>query len=169
MNRKAALIAPLLIVVAVSVLVMPTVACWDKTPPVIEAVYQQPTKDNVHPDDKVEVYANVTDKPCGCGVKQVLLNYTNDNGTWTIVDMTNLEGKVWNATIPAFPYCTNVTYVIIAEDYFHNSITTEKMGYEYKYHVIPEFPTWTSMLIILIMLTVATAIYKRRLLKTTTH
>ena len=169
MNRKASLIAPLLMVVAVSVFVMPAFTCGDKTPPVIEAVYQQPAKDNVHPSDKVEVYANVTDNPCGSGLKQVTLNYTNGNGTWITAVMTNLEGKVWNATIPAFPYCTNVTYVIIAEDKAYNTVTTEEMGYEYKYHVIPEFPTWISMLIILAMLTVATAIYKRRLLKTSIH
>jgi len=36
-------------------------------------------------------------------------------------------------------------------------------------NIIPEFPTWTSMLLILIVLTVATAIYKRRLPKTPTH
>jgi parallel beta-helix repeat protein len=35
--------------------------------------------------------------------------------------------------------------------------------------VVPEFPTWTSMLLILILLTVATAFYKRRLLKTPIH
>ena len=33
----------------------------------------------------------------------------------------------------------------------------------------PEFPTWTSLLLILIVLTVTIAIYKRRLLKTPTH
>jgi parallel beta-helix repeat protein len=35
--------------------------------------------------------------------------------------------------------------------------------------IVPEFPTWTSTLLILIMLTVAIAIYKRRLLKTPIH
>jgi len=35
--------------------------------------------------------------------------------------------------------------------------------------LVPEFPTWTSMLLILIGLTVAIAIYKRRLLKTPIH
>ena len=34
------------------------------------------------------------------------------------------------------------------------------------YPIVPEFSTWTSMLLILIVLTVAIAIYKRRLLKT---
>ncbi len=37
---------------------------------------------------------------------------------------------------------------------------------EDNYLIAPEFPTWASMLPILIMLTVAVAIYKRRLLKT---
>jgi len=172
MNRKAVLIAPLIMVVAVSVLVMPAVTCWDNIPPVIEDVYQQPARDSVYSDDEVEVYANVTDNPCGSGVKDVTLiyAYTNSSGTWIkIIAMTNLEGNVWNATIPAFPYCTNITYVIMAEDKAHNSVTTEEMGYEYKYHVIPEFPTWISMLLILIALTVAIAVYKRRLLKSPTH
>ncbi len=37
------------------------------------------------------------------------------------------------------------------------------------YPLVPEFPTWTSMLLILIVLTVAIAIYKRRLIKTPIH
>ena len=37
------------------------------------------------------------------------------------------------------------------------------------YPLIPEFPTWTSMLPILIVLTVTVIIYKRRLLKTPIH
>jgi hypothetical protein len=86
------------------------------------------------------VYANVTDDLSG--VKQVILNYTytNSTGTWhgTVI-MDNLEGNLYNGTIPALPYCTNVTYMIIAEDNFNNIITTEEMGQEYKYHVIPEF------------------------------
>jgi len=35
--------------------------------------------------------------------------------------------------------------------------------------IVPEFPTWTSMLLTLILLTVVIAIYKRRLLKTPIH
>jgi hypothetical protein len=35
--------------------------------------------------------------------------------------------------------------------------------------IIPEFPTWTSMLLVLITLTVAIALYKRRLFKTPIH
>jgi len=40
---------------------------------------------------------------------------------------------------------------------------------EHKVEIVPEFPAWTSTLLILILLTVAIAIYKRRLLKTPIH
>jgi WD40 repeat protein len=112
----------------------------DKTPPLIENVHQQPANDSVYPEDEVMVYANVTDDLSG--VKQVILNYTytNSTGTWhgTVI-MDPLELDSYNGTIPRLPYCTNVTYVIIAEDNFNNIITTEEMGQKYKYHVIPEF------------------------------
>ena len=83
-----------------------------------------------------------------CRAKQVTLiyAYTNSSGTWIkVVDMTNLEGNVWNTTVPAFSYCTNITYVIITEDNANNTITTEEMGYEYHYHVIPEFSSFLLM------------------------
>ena len=139
----------------------------DTTPPNITDVSQTPPKNNVLPEDEVKINATVTDYVSK--VEKVTLNFTNGNGTWITVDMTNLGGNVWNATIPAFPYCTNVTYIVIAEDNANNTITTEEMEYECQYHVIPEFPTWTSMLLILIVLTVAIAIYKQRLLKTPIH
>ncbi|MCZ2809703.1 MAG: hypothetical protein O2V44_10150, partial [Candidatus Bathyarchaeota archaeon] len=138
----------------------------DTTPPNITAVSQTPLENNVMPEDEVTVNATVTDELSG--VKQVTLNYTNGDGTWVTVNMTNLEGNVWNATIPAFPQGTNVTYGIIAEDNVNNTITSEDLGYECQYIVIPEFPTWTPMLLTLIALTVAIAIYRRRL-KTPIH
>jgi parallel beta-helix repeat protein len=42
-------------------------------------------------------------------------------------------------------------------------------GNQDNYPIVPEFPTWTPMLIILSVVTVAMAIYKRRLLKTPVH
>jgi len=53
--------------------------------------------------------------------------------------------------------CSNSTHNYLYFTYDHS--TQEVV-------IIPEFPTWTSMLLILIMLTVASVIYKRRLLKT---
>jgi len=134
----------------------------DITPPVIENVHQQPANDSVYPEDEVMVYANVTDDLSG--VKQVILNYTytNSTGTWNgTVIMENLEGNLYNGTIPAFPYCTNVTYVIIAEDNLNNIITTEEMGQEYKYHVIPEFSP-QLLLPILVASTLLTMLIRKR-------
>jgi len=56
--------------------------------------------------------------------------------------------------------CSNSTHCYLYFTYNHS--TQEVM-------IVPEFPTWTSMLLILIVLSVATAIYKRRLLKTPIH
>jgi len=56
--------------------------------------------------------------------------------------------------------CSNSTHSYLYFTYNHS--TQEVM-------IVPEFPTWTSMLLILIVLSVAIAIYKRRLPKTPTH
>ena len=132
----------------------------DKVPPTIENVYQQPDEDNVYPDNRVEVYANVTDDLSE--VKQVILNYTTGNGTWFTIEMENLEGNLYNATIPAFPYCTNITYLIIAEDNANNTITTQEMGYEHQYHVIPELPSNTIIATFLILTTISLIFIKRK-------
>ena len=111
----------------------------DITPPNITGVSQSPPKENVLPGDEVKVNATVTDDVSG--VERVVLNYTNGNGTWVIAEMTELEANLWNATIPAFPYGTNVTYVILAEDNAGHTVTSEELGYEYQYQVVPEFPS----------------------------
>jgi len=91
----------------------------------------------------------------------VILNYTNNNGTWNIIDMTNIEG-VWTATIPAFPYGTNVTYVIIAEDDFNNIITSQEKGLEYEYSIIPEFSSPLIMLFFMLTTLLAAAVHRRK-------
>jgi hypothetical protein len=133
----------------------------DTTPPNITDVHQSPSSDSVYPEDEVKVNATVTDDLSG--VKQViLLYYTNSSGIWIGENMTKLEGDIWNATIPAFPYGTNVTYTISAEDNVGNTITTEEMEYEVQYEIIPEF----SPLIALPLFTIATLIaaiaYRKR-------
>jgi hypothetical protein len=113
----------------------------------------------VQPEDEVKVNATVTDIS---GVNQVTLNYTNGNGTWIAVDMTSLDGDVWNATIPAFPYCTNVTYTIMAEDKAGNTITTLELGYEYQYQVIPEFPSFLILPLFMIGTLLVVIVYKKK-------
>ncbi len=58
----------------------------------------------------------------------------------------------------------NGTHYIFVISYIHTTHLIEVRGTE----VVPEFPTWTPVLLMLMVLTVAIAIYKRRLLKTTT-
>lgn len=133
----------------------------DTTPPNITDISQEPPADNVLPDDEVKVNATITDDVSG--VKQAALNYTNGNETWIAVQMANIEGNVWSATIPAFPYGTNVTYTIIAEDNVGNSVTSEEKGYQCQYSVIPELQSLVvvPLLIVATMFTVA-ARRKRR-------
>jgi len=138
----------------------------DTTPPLIKDVYQQPTNTTVQPEDDVMVFANVTDDLSG--VKQVILNYTwtNSTGTWhgTVV-MDPLELDIYNGTIPRLPYCTNVTYVIIAEDNFNNTATADDLGF--KYHVIPEFSPQIVLPLLVTATLLAMLIRKRKLIRQT--
>jgi len=132
----------------------------DTVPPNITDVSQSP-EDNVLVEDIVKINATVTDVVSG--VEWVALNYTNGNGTWVIVEMTNLEGNVWNATIPSFPYGTNVTYTVIAEDKVNNTITTDELfGYQYQYQVIPEFPSFLILPLFMIATLLAVRIRRRK-------
>ena len=129
----------------------------DTIPPNITDVSQTPLENNVSPEDEVEINATITDDLSG--VKQVTLNYTNGNGTWITIDMTNPQGDIWTATIPAFPYCTNVTYIVIAEDNVGNIIATEET--EDQYHVIPEFPSSLVLPLFMIATLLAVIFYRR--------
>ncbi|UCD26684.1 MAG: hypothetical protein JSV75_00725, partial [Candidatus Bathyarchaeota archaeon] len=108
----------------------------DTTPPNITEVSQIPLENNVQPEDEVKVNATVTDDISG--VKQVILNYTNGNGTWITAGMTNLQGNIWNGLIPPFEHSTYVNYTIVAEDNVGHIITTDETN-AYQYQVIPEF------------------------------
>jgi hypothetical protein len=116
----------------------------DSTPPNAANVNQSPLDGYVTPDDKVKINVTVTDSLSG--VKNVYLNYTTNNQTWTRTTMTNLTGNVWNGTIQAFPEGTNVTYVIIAQDNADNIFRTGGFGYHSSYEIIPEFSTFAIIL-----------------------
>jgi hypothetical protein len=135
----------------------------DITPPNITNVSQNPPKNNVLPEDEVKINATVTDDLSEVKKVTLFYSYANSSGTWLrVVNMTNLEGNIWNATIPAFPYCTNVTYSIMAEDKAGNTITTLEMGYEYQYPVIPEFPTAIIMPLFMIATLMTIIVYKKK-------
>jgi parallel beta-helix repeat protein len=130
----------------------------DTTPPNITDVSQTPLENNVSPEEEVEINATITDDVSG--VNQVTLNYTNGNGTWITIGMTNLQGDIWTATIPAFPYCTNVTYIVIAEDNVGNIIMTEET--DDHYHVIPEFLSSLVFPLFMIATLLAVMVYRRK-------
>jgi len=133
----------------------------DTTPPDITNVMQMPLPNNVLPDSDVRV--NVTVIDILSEVVQVALNYTNGNGTWTFVNMANLEGDVWSGTIPKFDFCTWVNYTISAWDEVGNFNTSEEIyGYQHRYHVIPEFPSLVIFPLLMTAILLATLSYREK-------
>ena len=135
-------------------------AVKDITPPIIGNIVQQPPENSVHPEETVRIEVNVSDDQSG--VKSVALNYTQNESVWFILNMTNLEAGLFNATMPAMPYSTNVTYTIIAEDNANNVITTQELGREYRYIVIPEFSSTLSVILFLIASLSAVMTHRRK-------
>lgn len=117
----------------------------DATSPLITDVVQKPSNNSVTDEDIVEVNATIFDDLSG--VYRVTLAYTTGNGTWFNKVMMNIEGDIWNSEIPCFPYCTNMTYMIVAEDIVGNTRSTTELGYTLEYHVIPEFQPFIFVLL----------------------
>jgi len=127
-------------------------------------VSQNPPATYVTPTDVVSVNATITDSVST--VAQVSLNYTNGNGTWIAANMTNLQGNIWNSTIPQFPISTGVTYIITVFDNAGNTLTTQQLDYTFQYTTVPEF---TSLLIVFLLpmaTLLAVIIYKKKGVKT---
>jgi len=139
----------------------------DTTPPDITSVSQYPPDDSVLPYDRVEVNATITDN--FSGTSMVICNYTTNNGTWFSVEMAPLEGNIWNATIPGFPYCTTVNYTIIAEDNVGNRITSEELAYALQYHVVPEFPSYIALLLLMAAPLIMLALHRSKRIRTKEH
>ncbi len=115
-------------------------------------------------ENGAKINATVTDLVSG--VKSVALNYTDGNGVWFVSSMTFLEGDIWNGTLPEFAHGTNVTYVIFAEDFAGNTITTEDLyGQPTQYQVLPEFGSWI-VLPMFLSAALAVTFYKKKLAKT---
>ena len=131
----------------------------DLDPPDIMAVAQVPILDKVMTVDSVDVNSTVVDEESGVG--QVFLGYTNGNGTWFKAAMTKLEGDVWTSTIPPFAYDTDVTYRIVAEDNMGNVVTTDDLGYEFEYTVIPDFAGWLLLPFAMLATLLVLALNKR--------
>jgi len=83
------------------------------------------------------------------GTSSIFINYYWDRSTGILVERSYEE-------------------IEQAEEYLINFSMSYKIT-ESSVWTVPEFPTWTSMLLILTVLTVSIAIYKRKLLKTPIH
>jgi len=121
----------------------------DTTGPNITDVSQIPPGQIITQDDKVAINATITDHLSGVKQATLVYSYINSSGGPWIEDisMAPLAGDIWNATMPAYPQGTNITYAILAEDNAGNTITTQELGYYYQYSVIPEFPSVIAALL----------------------
>jgi hypothetical protein len=78
-----------------------------------------------------------------------------------------LMGSPYTVTIDGQPP-QYVNYTL----YDNGTHTWIYFTYQHSTHeveIMPEFPTWTSIMLVLIVLTIAATIHKRRLLKTSVH
>jgi parallel beta-helix repeat protein len=140
----------------------------DSTPPNMVSTVQYPPVNNVLPGNNVDVNATIIDNVTA--VKSVILTYAfvaidgADNGS---IVMTEVSPNVWTATLPKFPYRTNVTYTIAASDNAGNTITTEQLGYKYQYTVVPEYPImlipflWMAGLLAILLIARKKAVRRR--------
>lgn len=125
-------------------------------------VSQIPQGESILPGELVKINATITHL---YSVERATLNYTIANSTGEFgfsQNMTNAEGDVWNATIPAFPAGTNVTYIIVGQDSEGNTISSQQQGYTLEYQVVPEFSLILVLLLLTIMLLSAALISKRK-------
>jgi parallel beta-helix repeat protein len=99
-------------------------------------------------------------------LREIHFNVAGKDGTSGFCRIT-IPTALMNDTYTVFVNGTEVPYILLP---FSNS-THSYLYFTYNHStqevvIIPEFPTWTPMLLILIILTVTIAITKRRLLKT---
>ena len=132
----------------------------DTNPPNIADVSQIPLKENVQPSDIVKINATVADVTSG--VKQVFLNYTINSSAQFTANMIPLGGNIYSASIPQSPYETNVTYAIVAEDNANNTITTQGLGFNYGYSVVPEVAPFMILPLFMIATLLAVIVYKKK-------
>jgi len=119
----------------------------------------------------VQVHSNftVTDFMFNQLLKQITFNVDGSSGTTGFCNVTIPKGLLagqysvfaGESQPLVFAEQSNVSHIFLSFNYTHSSNIIRIEGTE----VIPEFPSWTLLLLLLITLTVALSIYKRRLAK----
>jgi hypothetical protein len=95
------------------------------------------------------------------GLEEVVLSYMVDDGSWSNLTMTNTEGNIYSSEIEAYPKDTDVFWTIIAEN---NIGKSSQIDNEF-YIVIPEFPSWTIVLPLVVAVMFVAVMYRKRLSK----
>jgi hypothetical protein len=133
----------------------------DASAPIIDTPTRYPTGD-VEFGQAVTISVNVTDS--GSGVKEVLLQYSLNNGTdWTDVTMTyNSTSGLYEGLIPAQSTNLTVKYAISADDNVDNNAVEDDSGLNYSYPVIPEFAPIALIAMFMLLSLLATILVKKR-------
>jgi hypothetical protein len=136
----------------------------DKTPPAIGSPSRIPESD-ILPDQGVKVSVNVVDS-CS-GVKNVTLSYNlNGSALWNdLVMFLNSTTGLYEAIIPEQQENTLVKYTIAAFDNAENYNAEDNNGQYYVYEVVPEFPSWIILPLVLTS-TLLVILCRRKLTKT---
>ena len=134
---------------------------WDETTYYVDTVSNSTISDFYFSESEKLISFNVTGPDdtvgfCRVAIPNELLWCDNPEQWQVWVNNTLIEDR---------KITEDAHYTYIYFTYNHSSQNVEVIGV----HVTPEFPTWTSILLMLIVLTVAIALYKRRLLKTPIH
>lgn len=132
----------------------------DDIPPDIGSPVQD-TSEDVEPYQNVTVTISVTD--LGTGVYNVTLWYSIDNGiTWIPQNMTEFSPDTYQATISGQPADTLVKYKTTAYDNAGNCRIEDNNGTYYAYTVIPEFPSFLILPLLMIATLLAVIAYRRK-------
>jgi parallel beta-helix repeat protein len=118
----------------------------DDVAPEVGAPSREPSGD-VAPYENVTVTVGVVDS--GSGVRNVTLWYSVDGGlSWSVLNMSEVSGGGFLATIPGYGNGTWVAYKIVAYDYAGNVAVSDEGGSFFKYRVVPEFSGFAVLLVV---------------------
>jgi maltose-binding protein MalE len=131
-------------------------------PPRITDIKKAPDLDYYPEWSEVKISATVSDE--GSGVKNATLYYrTNRDSAFTAVPMEyNFLQQVYEATLPGQPAGTTVEFYILAYDRAGNIAVENNSGIYYNYQVVPEFPSSTILLLMLITCLTIAILLKRK-------
>ncbi|UCE95700.1 MAG: hypothetical protein JSV51_08295 [Candidatus Bathyarchaeota archaeon] len=140
-----------------------TIVQFDITPPDIGVPTHLPPA-NISEGQPVRVLVNITDSEKGVNDDKVILSFSFDNGTfWYNAKMSyNSSLGLYEAVVPPQFNCTWVSYKISATDNAGNTAVQDNNELYYSYHVIPEFPTFIILPLIMLLAFITTALAKIR-------